>query len=224
MNHLIASFRNHTSAALAAALVVCATSAMALLAPAAPAAAQAAVPAADLDKAVAALRSITTLQAAFTQTDRNGQRVSGTLTLKRPGRIRFQYQPGIPMLIVSDGAALTLVDYEVKQVQRWPIKNSPLGALLDPTRDVRKFGTLQPTGDPGVVSIEVRDRAHPEYGVITLIFTRNAAAPGGMELVSWVALDSQNKRTTIRLSGHRYGMAVADNMFRYNDPRVPVRR
>ena len=150
--------------------------------------------------------------------------MAGTLTIKRPGKMRFQYQPGVPLLIVADGNALTMVDYEVRQVQRWPIKNSPLGALLDPTRDVKKFGTLQPTTDPGIVSIEVRDRSHPEYGVITLIFNRKAGAPGGLELVGWVALDSQSRRTTIRLSNQRYGMPVADNMFRYNDPRGTPRR
>jgi len=177
-----------------------------------------------LNEAVAALRGISTLRADFVQTDRNGQQTRGVLTLKRPGRIRFQYEPGIPLLIVSDGKALTLVDYQVRQVQRWPIGNSPLGALLDPNRDVAKFGRLQPTADPNVISIEVRDRRHPEYGVITLVFVRKASAPGGLELVSWVALDSQNKRTTIRLSNHRYGMAVADNTFRFNDPRSPTRR
>lgn len=177
-----------------------------------------------LDQAVAALRGISTLRADFIQTDRNGQRVSGVLTLKNPGRIRFQYQRGVPLLIVSDGKALTMVDYEVRQVQRWPIRNSPLGALLDPNRDVSRYGTLQPTADPGVVSIEVRDRSHPEYGVITLVFVRKAAAPGGLELASWVALDSQNKRTTIRLSNHQYGGAVADSAFRFNDPRSPSRR
>jgi len=177
-----------------------------------------------LDQAVAALRGISTMRADFTQTDRNGQRVTGVMTLKRPGRIRFQYQQGVPLLIVSDGKALTMIDYEVRQVQRWPISNSPLGALLDPNRDVARFGTLQPTADPNVVSIEVRDRSHPEYGVITLIFVRKASAPGGLELVNWVALDSQNKRTTIRLANHQYGLAVSDNAFRWNDPRAPSRR
>lgn len=177
-----------------------------------------------LDQAVAALRGISTMRADFVQTDRNGQRVSGVMTLKRPGRIRFQYQQGVPLLIVSDGKALTMIDYEVRQVQRWPIGNSPLGALLDPKRDVARYGTLQPTADPNVVSVEVRDRSHPEYGVITLIFVRKASAPGGLELVNWVALDSQNKRTTIRLSNHQYGMPVSDNTFRWNDPRSPSRR
>jgi len=164
------------------------------------------------------------MRADFTQTDRNGQTVSGVLTLKRPGRIRFQYEKGIPLLIVGNGKSLTMIDYEVNQVQRWPIKNSPLGALLDPNRDVARYGTLKPTGNSDVVSIEVRDTEHPEYGMITLIFIRKPSAPGGMELVSWVALDSQNKRTTIRLTNQRYGIAVPENTFRWNDPRPRVRR
>lgn len=195
------------------ALAVSATGAA--LAP--PLAAQAGNP--QMDQAVAALRGISTMTADFTQTDRNGQRLAGQMTLKRPGKIRFQYQKGVPLLIVSDGKALTMVDYEVRQVQRWPIGNSPLGALLDPKRDVSRYGRLIPTGNPAVTSIEVRDPKHPEYGVITMILVRDASAPGGMELTSWVALDSQNKRTTIRLANQRYGVAVADNAFSYTDPR-----
>lgn len=218
MNRPNLTFRKLAGAALGAALAV-----------SAPLAAQAQRPApqaqsGDLARAVAALRGITTLRADFTQTDRNGQRVSGVLTLKNPGKIRFQYQKGVPLLIVSDGKALTMVDYEVRQVQRWPISNSPLGALLDPRRDVARYGRLQPTGDPNVISIEVRDSGHPEYGVITLVFLRDSASPGGLRLVNWVALDSQNRRTTIRLSNHQYGIAVGENSFRYNDPRPASRR
>lgn len=178
----------------------------------------------DLDLVVGALRSITTLRADFTQTDRAGQTVRGVLTIKRPGRIRFEYAKGTDMLVVSDGKALTLVDYEVNQVQRWPIGNSPLGALLDPRRDVKKYGKLVATGNPNVFSVEVRDPKKPEYGIITLVFLRNGAAPGGLELTSWVALDSQNQRTTVRLANQRYGIAVADSTFTFRDPRRTTRR
>jgi outer membrane lipoprotein-sorting protein len=218
MNRMIRILTKTAGAAALAALVV-------FVAPVSPpAAAQAQPNSGQLDQAVAALRGISTLRADFTQTDRNGQRISGVLTLKRPGRIRFQYQQGVPLLIVSDGRALTMIDYEVRQVQRWPIGNTPLGALLDPNRDLSRYGRLQPTADPNVVSVVVRDRSHPEYGVMTFIFVRDAAAPGGLELTSWVALDSQNKRTTIRLSNQQYGVAVSDNAFRWNDPRSPSRR
>lgn len=201
-------------AALAAALALAPA---ALLVAAAPAAAQAS--AAPIQQAVAALRKISTMRADFVQTDRQGRTVTGTVTLKQPGKIRFQYQKGVPLLIVSDGKALTFVDYEVRQVQRWPLKNSPLGALLDPTRDVARYGTVVPTQSPNVVSVAVRDRQHPEYGAITLIFVRKPTAPGGLELTHWVSLDAQSKRTTVRLSNHRYGEPVGDNAFRFTDPR-----
>lgn len=178
----------------------------------------------DLSQVVGHMQAVSTMNATFTQTDRNGQSLTGKLLLKRPGHVRFEYQKGVPLLIVADGKALTMVDYEVKQVQRWPIRNSPLGALLDPNRDVMRFGKLVPSGQPGVVSVEVRDKAHPEYGVITLVFIRKPGAPGGMELSSWASLDSQNTRTIVSLSNQQYGVAVPDNTFRFNDPRGATRR
>lgn len=178
----------------------------------------------DLAAAAAALRSISTLTANFTQTDRQGRVMSGKLTLKRPGKIRFQYEKSVPMLIVSDGKSLSVVDYQVKQVQRWPIVNSPLGVLLDPTRDVTRYGKQIDAGNANVIAVEVKDPKRPEYGRITLVFIRKAGAPGGLELANWVALDSQNNRTTVRLSNHAYGVSVADSAFTYRDPRVTTKR
>ncbi len=218
MNRTFKIFRSCVGAASLAALCVPA------LVPSTTALAAEASDSAQLNQAVEALRAISTMKADFVQTDRNGQSLTGQLTLMRPGKIRFQYEKSAQLLIVSDGKALTMIDYSVKQVQRWPISNSPLGALLDPKRDVAKYGSVRQTGNPNVVSIEVRDRTHPEYGVITLIFTRKASAPGGLELSYWVALDSQNKRTTISLSNQRYGVPVTDNDFRWNDPRPRTRR
>ena len=194
----------------------------ALAVPTAPAVAQS--QSAQLDRAVRALRAITTMRADFTQTDRSGNAIAGQLTLRNPGRIRFEYSDDVNMLVVSDGRALTLVDYDVNQVERWPIRNSPLGALLDPSRNMSGYGTVQPTSTDNVLSIRVRDPNRPEFGVITLIFEENARAPGGLQLASWVALDAQNTRTTVRLRNHRYGVSVPDSAFTYRDPRRSSRR
>ncbi len=189
---------------------------------AAPAAAQPA--ATDLDKVVGALRAISTMQADFTQTDRQGNTLRGVMTLKRPGKIRFDYGKNADFLVVSNGKSLYVVDYEVKQVERWPIGNSPLGALFDPEKDVKRFGKLVPTANANVLSVEVRDPKKPEFGMITLIFVKNAAAPGGLQLTHWVALDAQNNRTRVNLSNQRYGVAVADSTFTFKDPRRTARR
>lgn len=173
----------------------------------------------DLGRVSRHLRAISSMTADFSQTDRTGQTVGGKLMLKQPGKIRFQYQKDVPLLIVADGRALTMIDYEVNQVQRWPIRNSPLGALLDPQRDLTKYGRVLKTTDKDILSVEVKDAKHPEYGVITLIFERKASAPAGLEMLGWVALDSQNKRTSIRLANHRYNVPIASSAFDWVDPR-----
>jgi outer membrane lipoprotein-sorting protein len=172
----------------------------------------------DLAQVQRHLSGLTTMTVAFTQTDRAGKVLTGQLTMKQPGRVRFQYEKGVPLLIVAEGGALTFIDYSVRQVQRWPIRNSPLAVLLDPS-SASRFAKVVPSYDDRLVSVEARDPKHPEYGRITLVFARDAGAPAGLLLQGWVALDSQNNRTTVRLTGHRFGAPVSDNTFKWNDPR-----
>ncbi|MFM7402681.1 MAG: LolA family protein [Erythrobacter sp.] len=180
--------------------------------------------ASELDAVVGALRAISTMKADFTQTDRQGNTLRGVMTLKRPGKIRFDYGKNADFLVISNGKSLYVIDYEVSQVERWPIGNSPLGALFDPDRDVKRYGKILPTANKEVLSVEVRDPKKPEFGMITLIFVRNASAPGGLQLTHWVALDAQNNRTRVALSNQRYGVAVADSTFTFKDPRRKARR
>ncbi len=180
--------------------------------------------ASDLDRVVGALREIGTMRADFTQTDRQGNTMRGVMTLKRPGKIRFDYGKSADFLVISNGKSLYMIDYAVNQVERWPIKNSPLGALFDPERDVKRFGKLVPTGRPDVYSVEVRDPKKPEFGMINLIFVRNPSAPGGLQLTHWVALDAQNNRTRVQLSNQQYGVNVPESTFTFRDPRRSTRR
>ncbi len=173
----------------------------------------------DLALVQSHLRAVNTMTATFTQTDRAGKTLTGTLSLKKPGKIRFQYEKGVPILIVGDGKALTFIDYSVRQVQRWPIGNSPLGVLINPDKDIARYAKVVPSGDPRVLSVEGYDPKHPEYGRITMVFARDAAAPGGLMLQGWVMLDSQSNRTTIRLANQRFNAGINDSTFRWNDPR-----
>lgn len=178
----------------------------------------------DLSEVVAHMQATATMSGSFTQTDRNGKSLTGKILLKRPGHVRFEYQKGVPLLIVADGKSLTMIDYEVKQVQRWPIKNSPLAALLDPGKDLSRYGKRVKTADKNVISVEVKDPKRPEYGTITMIFVRQAGAPGGLTLNGWVALDSKNNRTSIRLSGLKFNTPIAQSSFTWKDPRPANRK
>src|SRR4051812_46154996 len=121
---------------------------------------------APLAQVAAHLRAVDTMTANFSQTDRRGQVLSGVLTLKRPGRLRFQYQQGVPMLIVADGKRLSVVDYETKRVDSYPIGNSPLGILLNASPDLSRVARVV-RNDAQMLMVEARDPKKPQYGTIT---------------------------------------------------------
>ena len=175
--------------------------------------------AATLADVQAHLRAVTTMTANFAQTDQNGRTLTGTLSLKRPGRIRFQYQKGVPLLIVGDGKALTMIDYQVAQVSRWPIGNSPLSVLLDPTRDLSRYAHMAPSPGPGRILVEGRDPKHPEFGTISIGFQEQPGAPAGLVLAGWSVLDAQGNRSTVILSDQRFNVPINDKTFLWRDPR-----
>ncbi len=174
---------------------------------------------ASLAPVSAHLAAVQTMTADFVQTDRGGKSVSGKLLLKRPGHIRFQYAPGVPLLIVGDGKALTMIDYTVKQVSRWPVGDSPLSILTNPKAEISRYAKLAPSIDPAMMFVEARDPKHPEFGAITIIFSKRASAPAGLMLEGWTVVDAQSNRSTVRLSNQRFNMPISDQSFRWSDPR-----
>ena len=169
-----------------------------------------------VEQSLAATNSMT---ARFTQADGRGRTQSGTLSLKRPGKIRFEYGAGANMLMVGDGKNLTFVDYEVGQKSAWPIARSPLAVLLSPQPNLARIARIEPQKNPGVVIVRARDARRPEFGTLLLAFSKNGSAPGGLMLEGWTAIDAQNKRTTVKLDGQRYNVAVPDSAFTFREPQ-----
>ena len=173
----------------------------------------------DLARVEAHLAASQSMTANFVQTDSRNRSLKGTLQLKRPGRIRFEYGGGANSLLVSNGKTLTFVDYEVGQKSSWPIDKSPLSVLLSGNPDLQRIARIVPTKDARVLLVRARDARRPEFGTILLGFVRNPAAPGGLLLEGWTVIDAQNKRTTIKLDGQRYNVAVAENAFVFAEPK-----
>jgi outer membrane lipoprotein-sorting protein len=188
--------------------------AIAVVASPAPAATNADI--ARVEQHLAASQSMT---ASFTQVDNRNRPLSGTLQLKRPGKIRFEYAGGANMLLVGNGKTLTFLDYDVGQKSQWAIAKSPLSVLLSGAPDLQRIARVLPSDNPRVLLVRARDARRPEFGTIILAFVRTPAAPAGLLLAGWTAIDAQNKRTTIKLSGQRYNVAVPDSAFTYAEPK-----
>jgi outer membrane lipoprotein-sorting protein len=180
----------------------------------APAAAAAESP--DLARLKAHLSAVQTMTADFTQTDAKGRVATGTLEMKRPGRIRFEYRGG-DLLIVADGQRLTFLDYSVGQKSSWPLGRTPLGPLLSGSPDFNGKAEILPSVDSRVVVARARNSG--QYGQLTLAFLRNGSAPGGLQLYGWTAIDPQGHRTTVKLSNVRFNVAVPESAFTYAEPK-----
>jgi outer membrane lipoprotein-sorting protein len=169
----------------------------------------------DLAAVDAHLDAVQSMTANFTQTDKRGRTAKGTLQLKKPGRIRFEYAGG-NLLLVGDGKRLNFIDYTVGQKSSWGINETPLGLLLSKNPTTRGVAKIQSSKDPRVVVVRASDQP---YGTLVLAFTRSPSAPGGLALYGWTAIDAQAKRTTVRLSNVRYNVAVPESAFSYREPK-----
>ena len=173
----------------------------------------------ELKSVETSLAATGSMTANFVQTDGKGRQMAGTLTLKRPGKIRFAYGGGVNMLLVANGKTLNFIDYDVGQKSSWPIGRSPLAVLLSPNPDLARIARIMPSENKHVIVVRARDARRPEFGTIVLAFQRNGAAPGGLQLEGWTAIDAQNKRTTVRLSNQRFNMSVPDSAFNFAEPK-----
>lgn len=173
-----------------------------------------------------ALVATSTMQADFTQTAADGRVARGTMSLKRPGRIRFDYGRGSTYLVVADGRLLSFVDYKVSQVSQWPIRSTPLGVLLDPKADLSHVARVLPAADspmPGQIAVAAEDPKRPEAGRILFFLKPSQAAPGGLALTGWRVTDAQNNLTVVELANVRTNLALADSKFTFRDPRTRAR-
>jgi outer membrane lipoprotein-sorting protein len=173
----------------------------------------------EIKQVEAHLAASQSMTANFVQTDSKNRSLSGTMQLKRPGRIRFEYGRGANMLLVGNGKTLTFIDYEVGQKSSWAIAKSPLSVLLSANPDLGRIARVLPQNDSRILLVRARDSRRPEFGTMILAFVKTPAAPGGLRLEGWTAIDAQNKRTTVKLDGQRYNVAVPESAFSYAEPK-----
>ena len=145
----------------------------------------------DLAKFRGHLASVQSMTANFVQTDGRGRSAAGTLQLKRPGRIRFQYGSG-DLLLVANGKRADLHRLSGRaeiEPGRSARRRSACCCRANP--NIKGRAQVMPSKDPNVVVVRARDPA--QYGTLILAFLRSPSAPGGLMLYGWTAIDAQNK-------------------------------
>lgn len=158
--------------------------------------------------------SIRTLQARFVQSNPNGSVVQGTLYLRRPGRMRFEYDAPSQLKVVADGSQVTMWDPPNRDFGQWPIGWTAASFLVKEP--------LQLSGDLTVESIQRQDgqlsltlvqTRKPQEGKVIVRVSENP-----MQLRGWSIVDNRGNTVNVSLTDLKTGMQLADSLFKYDGP------
>jgi outer membrane lipoprotein-sorting protein len=170
---------------------------------------------ADVGRAEDYLNAITTLKARFLQVSPNGTSVEGDAYLWRPGKLRLQYDPPSPLLVVADGSFLIVHDRQLGEPSYIPLGSTPAGVLV-------RAGVKLTGGDlnvtrvvrlPGVVRVSLVQSDDPTAGEITLVFSDRPFV-----LRQWQVKDAQSQITTVSLFEAQTGLSLDPKLFEFKDP------
>lgn len=168
----------------------------------------------DLQRIQAYLNDIKSMSARFEQFTQEGDAAKGRVFMQRPGKMRFEYDPPSPILLIATGELVIYVDNSLKHVTYLPTESTPAWFLL---RDrITLEGDVTVTGfehGNGVLRVTVVETAHPDNGSLTLTFSDHP-----LDLKQWTILDQQGKRITVALTDQHPNVPVDPHLFMFVDP------
>ncbi|MDR3529331.1 MAG: outer membrane lipoprotein carrier protein LolA [Rhodopila sp.] len=169
---------------------------------------------ADIARIEAYLNGIKSLKAHFMQVAQDGGISEGTAWLERPGRMRFQYDPPAPFLLIAGHGVLTFHDSALQQTSNIGLNRTPLGILLD--EHVQLSGAVTVTGIqrlPGQIQLTLVRTDSPGDGSLTLVF-----ADPPMTLRQWTVVDAQRRETHVTLYNAQLGGSFDPQLFEQLSP------
>jgi outer membrane lipoprotein-sorting protein len=156
------------------------------------------------------LNGLTTVESGFTQVNADGSISTGTLYIKRPGRVRFEYAPPDDSLVIAGGSQVAIFDAKSNQPpEQYPLSRTPLNLILQETVDLtRARMVVGHTEVDATTHVVAQDPDHPEYGTIDLVFTANPVA-----LRQWIITDDLGAQTTVILGDMARGADLPASLF-----------
>ena len=164
-----------------------------------------------LERANAALNGISSMSADFTQVGGEGRRLSGTVYVQKPGKLRFEYNKPSTLEVVSDGSTVLVRDRKLNTSDPYPISQTPLKFLLNSRIDLGRDTAVRSVGQTGEgTSVTIEDSSTlGGTSRITLTFD-----PEITTLKRWRVTDPQGYTTTVSLSDIEKNRAIDPKTFR----------
>lgn len=163
-----------------------------------------------LSEISAYLNGLTTARGAFTQINDDQSISEGEISIKRPGRVRFDYKAPDNSLVIAGGGQVAIFDPKSNAPpEQFPLNRTPLGLILARQVNLNQSNMVVGHAQDGTATVvRVQDPKHPEYGNIALKFTDNP-----VQLRQWVITNDVGDQTTVILRELKTGVALRARLF-----------
>jgi len=163
----------------------------------------------DLGRISDYLNGIHTMRGGFTQIGPQGQIEQGKFYILKPGKMRFDYDPPVPTLVISDGISVAVYNTKLNTADRYPLSSTPLSLLLSNHLDLRTDNEITNVQrQPGQLIVTAKSSGKRATGNITIVFT-----DPGLELRQWTIVDAQALPTTVSLTNVEQGIPLPESAF-----------
>jgi outer membrane lipoprotein-sorting protein len=177
-----------------------------------PAGAQQAIGVPQIEQYFNSMRS---LKARFVQSNPNGSVVQGNLYVRRPGRMRFEYDPPSQLKIVADGMQVTMWDNATRDFGQWPIGWTAASFLVkDPLSLSGDLTVEKLERVNGLIEATMSQTRRPQEGKVIVRLSENP-----LLLRGWTIIDNRGNRVTVSLSDMQTGLQLADSLFKNESGR-----
>lgn len=134
----------------------------------------------------------------------------------RPGKLRLQYDPPTPILMVTSGDYLVYYDHELGQVNYIDMDDTLVGFLARPqVRFDDSVKVVDLTQINNSIRVTILQSEKPKDGMLTLELSDNP-----LQIRNMIVTDSAGQITTVSLNNAKFGVKLDADLFRFKDPNL----
>ena len=160
-------------------------------------------------------KSVPTMTGEFVQFGPNGEQTGGQFLIKRPGKIRFNYENPSPITVISNGKTLAVNNTKLKTTNYYPLSKTPLSLLLSNKINIKDKSIRKVEASEDVTTVVMGDKKIFGNSEITLLFD-----PQSQDLRQWTIKDEQGKETSVMIFNVKKNVKISNTKFAVDKSKI----
>lgn len=166
------------------------------------------------------LNDFDSISLEFIQINSDGEEKSGLIKIKRPGKLRIEYNAPSDLLIVSDGLKFAVINQKLESITLYSQSQIPINPFLKNNFLISNYEILNYIERNNTIDVELTQSSNYLEGSLRLIFEKNP-----FNLKKWIIKSKDGSKTEMYIMNIVKNSEFSINDFKISDPRkIPFGR